>query len=78
MDAAHDDADRAADRRIACPVLVLWAARGGLPIFYPDVLEVWRPWAPGVRGGALDASHFLPEDRPEETATELLAFLAAT
>jgi haloacetate dehalogenase len=42
---------------------------------YGDVLEVWRPWAPDVRGGAVDASHFLAEDRPEETAAELLAFL---
>jgi haloacetate dehalogenase len=39
---------------------------------------VWAPWAPDVRGRALDASHFLAEDRPEDTATELLAFLAET
>lgn len=76
IDVEHDDADRAAGHRIACPVLVLWGARGGLPGFYADVLEVWRPWAPDIRGRALDASHFLAEDRPEETASELLAFLA--
>lgn len=76
VDVVHDDADRAAGRRITCPVLVLWAARGGLPRFYPDVLEVWRPWAPDVRGEALDATHFLAEDRPEETAAQLLSFLA--
>jgi haloacetate dehalogenase len=57
---------------------VLWAARGALPRFYPDALEVWRPWAPDVRGAPLDASHFLAEDRPEETAAQLLAFLADT
>jgi haloacetate dehalogenase len=74
LDAAHDDADRDAGRRIACPVLVLWAARGALPRFYPDVLEVWRPWAPDVRGEALEASHFLVEDRPEDTASALLGF----
>jgi haloacetate dehalogenase len=78
VDAALDDADREAGRRIGCPVLVLWAARGGLPGFYPDVLEVWRPWAPDVRGGVVDATHFLAEDRPEETAAELLAFVADT
>jgi haloacetate dehalogenase len=76
VDVAHDDADREAGRRIACPALVLWAGRGGLPRFYSDVLEVWRPWAPDVRGQALDASHFLAEDRPQDTATALLAFLA--
>jgi hypothetical protein len=31
--------------------------------------------AQDVRGQALDASHFLAEDRPEETAVELLNFL---
>jgi haloacetate dehalogenase len=76
IDVAYDDADREAGRQIACPVLVLWAARGGLPRLYADVLEVWRPWAPDVRGWALDATHFLAEDRPEETAAALLAFLA--
>jgi haloacetate dehalogenase len=78
VDVALDDADREAGHEIACPVLVLWAARGALPHFYGDVLEVWRPWAPDVRGEGLDAGHFLPEDRPEETAAKLLAFLAET
>jgi haloacetate dehalogenase len=38
-------------------------------------LEIWRPWAPDIRGMALDATHFLVEDRPEETAAQLLTFL---
>jgi haloacetate dehalogenase len=75
LDVAFDDADREAGRQIACPVLVLWGANGALPLFYPDVLAVWRPWASDLRGRALDASHFLAEDRPEETVAELLAFL---
>ena len=77
IDVAHDDADRAAGRRVACPTLVLWSARGALPRFYDDVLGVWRPWAPDVRGEGVDASHFIPEDRPQETAARLLAFLGA-
>jgi haloacetate dehalogenase len=77
VDAERDDADAAAGRRIACPVLVLWAARAALPRFYGDVLGVWRPWAPDVRGAAIDGTHFFPEDRPEETAAALLAFLRA-
>jgi haloacetate dehalogenase len=74
-DVALDDADRDAGRTIACPVQVLWAQNGALPHFYPDVLDVWRPWAPDLRGGPVDASHFLAEDRPEETTAALLAFL---
>jgi haloacetate dehalogenase len=75
VDVAHDDADREAGREIGCPVLALWAARGALPRFYRDVLQVWRPWAPDLGGEALDATHFLAEDRPEGTAARLLAFL---
>jgi haloacetate dehalogenase len=78
VDRAQDDADRESGRTIACPVLALWGARGALPGFYADVIEVWRAWAPDVRGQALDARHFLAEDRPEETAAQLLAFLAHT
>jgi haloacetate dehalogenase len=76
IDVAHDDDDRAAGRTIDCPVLVLWAAHAALPRFYGDPLEVWRPWAADLRGTALEATHFLAEDRPEETARELLAFTA--
>ncbi len=75
VDVEHDDADRQAGRQIECPVLVLWAAGGALPFLYRDVLDVWRPWAREVRGRPVDASHFLAEDRPDETAAELLAFL---
>jgi haloacetate dehalogenase len=75
IDRQLDEADRG--RTIACPVLCLWGARGALPVFYGDVLEVWRPWAPAVTGRALDASHFLVEDRPREVAAELTAFLTA-
>jgi haloacetate dehalogenase len=76
VDVEHDDADRAAGRTIGCPVLVLWAARGGRPRFYPDVLDVWRPWAPDLRGAGIDARHFLAEDRPQDTVDQLLAFLS--
>jgi haloacetate dehalogenase len=77
VDVEHDDSDREAGRRIECPVLVLWATRGGLPRFYGDVLDVWRPWAADVRGAGSDAKHFLAEDRPEATADQLLAFFSS-
>ena len=76
IDRALDEADRG--RRIACPVLCLWATRGALPMLYgEDVLAVWRAWAEDLRGGGVDASHFLVEDRPEAVGSELLAFLGA-
>jgi haloacetate dehalogenase len=70
VDREHDDADRGR-RRIECPLLALWSARGALPRFYGDVLDVWRPWAPQVTGWGLEASHFLVEDQPEQVAVLL-------
>ncbi len=72
IDLAHDRADLA--RRIACPLLVLWGAKGVVERSY-DVLEVWRERAERVTGRALPCGHFLPEEAPEETLTELLTFL---
>jgi haloacetate dehalogenase len=74
IDRGHDDADRGR-RRIECPVIVLWSARGALPRLYDDVLGVWRPWAREIGGRGLDASHFLVEDEPETVARELTALL---
>lgn len=75
IDREHDDADRGR-RFIECPLLALWSARGALPRWYGDVLDVWRPWARDVTGSGLDASHFLLEDQPEQVADLVAGFLA--
>lgn len=73
IDIEHDSEDRDRGRRIECPLLTLWGARGTLERWY-DVLAIWRDWAVDVRGRALDCGHYLPEERPEETLAELQAF----
>jgi haloacetate dehalogenase len=75
VDRAADDADRAAGRQVACPVLVLWATRDDLGRLYGDVLGIWRTWAPDVRGGPIDSGHHIAEDAPHELATEIRSFL---
>jgi len=75
IDREHDEADRG--RLIQCPVLALWGTRGALEFLYGDVIEVWESWAGDVRGRGVEASHFLAEDRPEEVARELTAFLGS-
>jgi haloacetate dehalogenase len=77
LDRAHDDADRGAGRRVACPVLVLWAARDDLEALYGDPLAVWRGWAADLRGGRLDCGHHLAEEVPAALAAALRAFLRA-
>jgi len=66
---ADDEADRGR-RRIECPTLVLWGAHGSVPRLW-DPLEVWRAWAPDVRGEAVESGHFVPEEAPEETLRQL-------
>jgi haloacetate dehalogenase len=77
IDRALDDADRGT-RTIACRTRALWGGAGGLPIFYEDPLELWRPYAPEIEGRAIEgASHFLVEDAPGEVADDLAGFFAA-
>jgi haloacetate dehalogenase len=72
IDLEHDAEDL--DRKLACPLLVLWGAKGVVARSY-DVLAVWRERARQVSGRALPCGHFLPEEAPEDTLAALLAFL---
>ena len=79
LDREHDATDRAAGRRIACPVLTLWSAGGPLDTWYADEggpLALWRAWADDVRGRAVDGGHFFPEASPQQTAEALNRFFA--
>lgn len=73
LDRAHDEEDRGR-RRITCPMLALWAARGELSEWY-DVVEVWRQWADNVCGAAIPSGHFMAEEAPEQTLARLMPFL---
>jgi haloacetate dehalogenase len=70
-----DDADQKAGRKIAAPLLALWGA-SGIPAAGESPLDVWKRWATNVSGKAIPCGHFLPEEAPQETAAELLPFLA--
>jgi len=72
IDLEHDEADM--HKKIACPVLALWGAKGLMGRHY-DVLETWRERAGDLRGRALDCGHYLPEEAPDETFEELFDFL---
>jgi haloacetate dehalogenase len=75
IDRAHDEDDRRAGRRIACPLLVVWALRDDLESLYGDPLEVWRSWAGTLSGAALNSGHHMAEEVPDELAALLLRFL---
>ncbi len=73
VDRHMDAADRAAGRRIQCPVLVHWGAEEDAMADGP--LGVWRRWAADVRGGPLPSGHFLPEEASEPLVASLREFL---
>src|SRR5450631_4871825 len=75
-DLANDEADRAAGRTIACPLLALW---GGVGIANETAgpLNIWRQWAPQAIGQPIDSGHFLTEENPDATVKALLEFFGA-
>ena len=81
VDVEHDAADRAAGRRMPCPVLTLWAherlvaegdASGAL-----TAVEVWRRWADDVSGGVVPGGHLIPEHAAAHVVRAALPFLEA-
>jgi len=78
IDLEHDRVSRERGERIACDTLVLWGAKGVVQRLF-DPLALWRAQCGAtVSGLAMDAGHFIPEEGPEATAAELLAFFGKT
>lgn len=75
-DRAADEADRAAGRRIGCPVLFAWSERDDLVELYGDPAAIWRRWADDLRVASVDSGHHMAEEAPEQLATLLADFLA--
>ncbi len=71
IDLVHDEEDM--DKKVECPLLVLWSAKGFLNRTY-DVLRVWHERAEQVEGRTLDCGRFLPEEAPAAICDELLRF----
>jgi haloacetate dehalogenase len=76
FDLALDEADQAAGRRVACPLLVIWQtgryAEGETPV------QIWRRWADGpVAGATLATGHLMMEEQPAAVAEAITTFLQA-
>lgn len=70
-DRADDEADRAAGRRIAAPLMFLHA-EGGFPARTGRAATAWQAWAERVTVASCRAGHFVMEENPEAV---LAAFL---
>jgi haloacetate dehalogenase len=80
-DFANDATDRAAGRKIICPVLVLWPderlvaeSAEGVAITAEDV---WRRWADDVSAVPASCGHMIPEHAATEVVEALLPFFEA-
>ena len=75
IDLEHDRADRAAGRRLAQPLLVLWGEQGVVQRCFQPLAE-WQRVADDVRGAALPCGHYIAEEAPEVLLERVLGFLA--
>lgn len=74
IDEQHEAETR--DKRVTCPLLVLWGERSLVGTSY-DPLLLWRSVATDVRGRSLPGGHSLPEELPEQTLSAILEFIPA-
>lgn len=73
IDLEHDKLDQG--HLIEVPLLVIWGAMSVVGDLY-DVVETWRQKARNVKGFALPCGHTIPEEAPDELASELLKFFS--
>lgn len=77
VDAAQDEADMAAGRRIDCASYLIWSTRYLEKDGAEPPLDTWRrTLAPGMAGAEVDCGHFVAEEAAAETLAALQGFLA--
>ncbi len=75
IDLEHDRTSRAEERRVECPMLVLWGSKGRIGGWY-DPLAIWRGYCNAeVSGYPVDSGHYLAEEAPAEVLARLGGFL---
>jgi len=74
IDDSQDRADRAAGRKIGCPVLVL-SGDQYLSTGENQAVDIWKRWAIDVRGSVIQSGHFVAEENPAAVLAALVPFL---
>lgn len=75
IDLEHDRESIGQGQQIRCPLLVLWGQDGVLERCFTP-LKDWAEVAVNVQGKALLGGHYLAEELPEQTFSELNAFFS--
>lgn len=71
-DLEHDRADLGRTCQTSC--LILWGSKG-VVAHHLDPIAAWRTWFPRAAGHAVEAGHFLAEERPAEILETLAEHL---
>lgn len=75
IDRAHEEADRAAGRRVSCPMLFLQSAHDDIDI-HGDPVAIWRSWVDGpLSAETIESGHHQAEEAPDQVANALADFL---
>lgn len=74
IDRRHDDEDDGTTT--AVPLQIIWGERG-IVGKQEDPIDVWSRVADNAQGFAVDAGHFLVEERPDDVLDGLLPFVRA-
>lgn len=75
VDREVDEGDRKAGRKIACPLLFVYA-RSGFPAATGDPGGIWRRWADDLTAVPITSGHFAMEENPEAVLAAVQPFFA--
>ena len=73
IDIKHDDADQ--EKKLTMPILALWAKFGVIESCF-NALDLWRQRTLHVEGEALDATHYMAEEIPQEVTKHMFEFFS--
>jgi haloacetate dehalogenase len=77
VDLDMDTADFKAGRKVSVPSMILWGEKGGVGRNH-DAASIWSNYATRIeRTATVPSGHYLQEECPEETYSELRKFFAA-
>ena len=71
IDLIHHEKD---SKKIDCPTLILWGKNSLVGKNF-EPLRVWKRYVKNLSGKALSGGHYLPEEKPNQVASQILNFL---
>ncbi len=71
IDLIHHEKD---NKKIDCPTLILWGKNSLVGKNF-EPLSIWKSYVKNLSGKALSGGHYLPEEKPNQVASQILKFL---